>query len=146
MAVPDPATALNAFRAALNRCGFDEAAQDAVVAISGIAHIAMLGMLAVADIGRICKAIRTRLVDPIMITVMQEQLLQGMRFWVTNRQRIGLLKDADAFTTATAFAQTALMTRLLEDEARADKDQVATMPEKYKKASEYCSRKVWTLI
>jgi hypothetical protein len=60
-----------------------------------------------------------------------------MRFWVTNRQRIGLLVDADAFTAATAFAQTALMTRLLEDEARADKDQVATMPEKFKKASEY---------
>ena len=59
-----------------------------------------------------------------------------MRFWVTNRQRIGLLVDADAFTAATAFAQTALMTRLLEDEARADKDQVATMPEKFKKASE----------
>jgi len=53
MAVPDPAAALNAFCAALNRCGFDEAAQDAVVAISGIAHIAMLGMLAVADIARL---------------------------------------------------------------------------------------------
>jgi len=137
MAVPDPAAALDAFRAALNHCGFDQAAQDAVVAISGIAHIAMLGILAAADIACICKVIRTQSVDPVMITVMQEQLLQGMRYWVTNCQRIGLSIDADAFTSATAFAQTTLMTRLLEDEARADKDQVATMPEKFKKASEY---------
>ncbi len=134
---PDPNNAVIAFRAALGRCGFNEAAQDAVVDIGGIMHMAMLGMLAETGIARICKVIRARAVDPLMITVMQEQLLQGMRFWVTNRQRIGLVVDADAFTTATAFAQTALMTRMAEDDARADKEQVATVPEKFKKASDY---------
>jgi hypothetical protein len=80
---------------------------------------------------------RTRAVDPIMITVMQEQLLQGMHFWVTNHQRLGLPVEAEDFTTATAFEQTALMTPMTEDEARTEKDQVVTMPEKFKKASEY---------
>jgi hypothetical protein len=137
MDVADPQGALIALRVALGRCGLDRAAQESVIAIGGMIHIAMFGMLAAADIARICKVMHTRAIDPIMITVMQEQLLQGMRFWVTNRQRLGLPVEAEDFTTATAFEQTALMTRMIEDEARTEKDQVATMPEKFKKASEY---------
>ena len=137
MQAPGPAAAQVALNAALGRCGLNQAAIDAVVPIGSIAHIAMLGMLATSHIARICKVVRTRAVDPIMITVMQELLIQGMRFWVTNRQRLGLPVDADEFTTATTFAQTALMTRTLEDDAREEKDQVAKMPQKFKKAVEY---------
>lgn len=70
MQAPDPAAAQVALNAALGRCGLDQAAIDAVVTIGGIAHIAMLGMLATSDIARICKVARTRTVNPIMITVM----------------------------------------------------------------------------
>jgi hypothetical protein len=71
-----------------------------------------------------------------MITVMQEQLLQEIHFWVTNRQRLGLPVEAEEFTTATASGQTALMTRMHEDEAKVDKDQVATVPEKFTESFE----------
>jgi hypothetical protein len=128
----DPATALITLHVALGKCGLDQAAQESVIAIGGMVHIAMFGMLAAADIARICKVMHTQTVDPIMITVMQEQLLQGMRFWVTNRQCLGLPVEAEDFTTVAVFAQTALMTQMIEDEATTDKDQVATMPEKFK--------------
>ena len=137
MQAPDPAAAQLALNTALGRCGLNQAAIDAVVTIGGIVHIAMLGMLGTSDIACICKVARTRVVDPIMITVMQEQLMHGMRFWVTNCQCLRLPIDADEFPTATAFAQMALMTRTLEDDAREEKDQVAKMPQKFKKAVEY---------
>jgi hypothetical protein len=137
MDVADQAAALIALRLALGRCGLDRAAQESVIAIGGMVHVAMFGMLAAADIARICKVMHTRAIDPIMITVMQEQLLQGMRFWVTNRQRLGLPVEAEDFTTATAFTQTALMMQMAEDKARTEKDQIAMMPEEFKKASEY---------
>jgi len=137
MQAPNPAAAQAALSAALSRCGLDQAAIEAVLSIGGIAHIAMLGMLAASDIARICKVLRTRAMNPIMIMVIQEQLMQGMHFGVTNRQRLRLLVDANDFTAATAFAQTALKTRTLEDDAREEKDQVAKQPDKFKKASEY---------
>jgi hypothetical protein len=122
---------------ALGQCGLEEAAQDAVVAISSIAHIATIGMLAMSDVTRICKVIKTCPVNPIMITVMQVQLMQGMHFWVTNCQQLGLPVSADEFATVTAFNQTVLMMQMNEDDAREEKDQVAQMPEKFKKVSEY---------
>jgi hypothetical protein len=109
----DPAAAQVALNAALGRCGLEHTAINAVVMIGGIAHIAMLGILATSDIAHIHKVV-----------------------WVTNHQLLGMLVDADEFTTATAFAQMALMTHTLEDDARKKKDQVAKMPEEVKEAVE----------
>jgi hypothetical protein len=50
MDVADPQGALIALCVALGRCGLDRAAQESVIAIGGMIHIAMFGMLATADI------------------------------------------------------------------------------------------------
>jgi hypothetical protein len=55
----DPAATLVALHAALGRCGLDQPAQDSVIAIEGMVHIAMFGMLATADIACIFKVIHT---------------------------------------------------------------------------------------
>jgi len=47
---------------------------------------AMLGLLTADDISKMCKTFRTRAVNPINVTIIQEQLLLAVRFWVTNRQ------------------------------------------------------------
>ena len=69
--------------------------------------------------------------------MLQQQMLLAFRFWVVNHQRLGLAVDAQEFTAITAFEQSQLMVRLQEDEAVADKETVAKMPDKFKQSSQW---------
>jgi hypothetical protein len=58
---------------------------------------------------------------PIPLTVLQEKLLLGVRFWVSNRQRLQLEVEAEDVTPALAYTQANIRGHMIEDEARADK-------------------------
>ncbi len=119
------------FRAALNRIGFTPDEQNAIIEYTGCRNLAMLGLLSEEDLTRMCKAFRMRPNAPIPLTVLQEKLLLGVRFWVTNRQRLQLPIEAEDVTPALAYTQANIRTRMMEDEARADKE-TAKIPEKFK--------------
>jgi ribonuclease HIII len=97
----------------------------------------MLGILLTSDIAHVCKTIHTQTTNHIMVPVLHEQLLQGMHFWVVKQQCLGVPIVPDQFTQAKAYNQTMQMTRLSEEEARKDKDQLAKIPDKFKKASDF---------
>jgi riboflavin synthase len=121
-----------AFMAALGRIGFAPVAQQEIIAYTGCANIAMLGLMTPEDISKICKVFRTHAVNPLQVMVVQEQLLLAVRFWVSNRQRLQKPVEAHVVTAVLAYNQAQMMRHMLEDEARADKEQTAKMPEKFK--------------
>ena len=120
------------FRDALNRIGFNPAEQGAIIEYTGCRNLATIGLLSEEDITRMCKAFRTRPIAPIAITVLQEKLLLGVQFWVANRQRVQLPIQAEDLTPALAYTQANIRARMIEDEARADKELTAKMPDKFK--------------
>ena len=93
------------FCAALNRVGFTPDEQVAIIEYTGCRNLAMLGLLSEDDLTRMCKAFQTRSVAPIPLSVLQEKLLLGIRFWVANRQRLQLVIDAADITPALAYTQ-----------------------------------------
>jgi hypothetical protein len=88
------------FRAALNRIGFTPMEQEAIIEYTGCSNGAMLGLLSEDDITRMCKALRTRPLAPISLTVLQEKLLLGVRFWISYRQRLQLPIEAEELNPA----------------------------------------------
>jgi hypothetical protein len=137
MAAPAIDLARIAFEDALGRIGFAAAERNAFVTDSGCTNMAMLSILPSEQIRQICKRLRTRAVNPIPLTAIQEQLVQGMRFWVSGLQRLQQIVDPEQFTTALALNQVQVMRQALEDEARADKESVAKAPDKFKVASNW---------
>jgi len=125
------------FRAALNRIGFTPEEQAAIVHYTGCRNIAMLGLISEEDLIRMCKAFRMRPNVPIPLTVLQEKLLLGVRFWVSNRQRLQLAVEAEDVTPALAYTQANIRGHMIEDEARADKEPTAKMPDKFKAPSNW---------
>jgi hypothetical protein len=79
-AVDDPRLA---FENALSRIGFGLDERQAFIASSGCTNIAMLGLLSADQISKICKRLVSRMINPIALSAIQEQLLLAMRFWVT---------------------------------------------------------------
>ena len=63
--------------------------------------------------------------NAIIITAIQEELLQAMGFWVANLQRLQQVIDPEQFMTVLPLNQAQMMRQYLEDDARADKEQVA---------------------
>jgi hypothetical protein len=100
------------FEDALARIGFGPPEREAIITMSGCRNIAMLGILTVDQVSKICKRIETRAVNPLPITTMQEQLLLAMRFWVTNRQRLQLPINAADYTLVLALNQAQTMRQL----------------------------------
>jgi hypothetical protein len=127
---------LVAFHAALEHIGFNPAAQAAVTD-QGFTNVALLGLVTADQIKQVCKLIRESPINPIPINMMQQQMLLALRYWVVNRQRLGLPVDAEEFTAIIAFEQSQLMVRLQEDEALADKESVAKLPDKFKQPSQW---------
>jgi hypothetical protein len=70
-------------------------------------------------------------------TMIQEQLLQGMHFWVSGLQHLQQTVDPMQFTTALALNQAQVMRQAQEVEARADKEVVAKAPDKFKNANNW---------
>lgn len=124
-----------AFAAALGRIGFAPDVQQEIMACTGCNNIAMLGLVTPEDISKMCKAFCTRAVNPIQITVIQEQLLLAIRFWVTHCQRLQKPILANEVDAGLAYNVAQGMRHMLDDEARADKEQVAKMPDKFKSPS-----------
>jgi hypothetical protein len=92
----------------------------------------MLGLLSEEDLMRMSKAFRTRPNNPIPLTVLQEKLLLGVRFWISARQCLQIPINADEVTPALAYTQANIRAHMIEDEARADKEPTAKMPDKFK--------------
>jgi hypothetical protein len=134
-AAVDPARI--AFEDALGRIGFATVEHNAFILESGCTNIAMLGILPSEHIRQICKHLRTRAVDHIPITAIQEQLVQAMRFWVAGLQRLQQIVDPTQFTTVIALNQAQVMRQTLEDDARAEKEAVAKAPDKVKNANNW---------
>jgi uncharacterized membrane protein YgcG len=127
---------LTAFHEALGRIGFSQAAQNAI-SNQGFSNVALLGLITSDQVKQVCKLIREDPVTPVPINMLQQQMLLAFRFWVVNRQRLGLPVDAEDFTAITAFEQSQLMVRLQEDEAVADKESIAKLPDKFKQPSQW---------
>jgi hypothetical protein len=94
----------------------------------------MMGLLSADQVSKTCKRIATRAINPIQINTVQEQLLLGLRFWVTQRQRLHQPIVTSDFTMFTALNQAQLMRQQAEDDARLDKEVTAKMPDKFKVA------------
>jgi len=124
-----------AFAAALGRIGLAPNIQQEIITYTGCINIGMLGLLTPDDISKMCKTFRTRPNNPLQITVIQEQLLLAVRFWVSSRQRLQKPVLANDVTAALIFSVAQNMRHMLEDEARADKEQAAKMPDKFKSPS-----------
>jgi hypothetical protein len=126
-----------AFKNALARIGFADTERQAFIVQSGCTNVAMLGLLPSNQISKICKRLMTRANNPVIITAIQEQLLQAMWFWVANLQRLQQVVDPDLFSKVLALNQAQVMWQYLEDEARGDKELVAKAPKKFKVASNW---------
>ncbi len=61
------------------------------------------------------------MVNPIIIIMLQEQLLLGLRFWVENNQWLQLHIVAEDFTITIALNQVQKMRQQAEDDTRMDK-------------------------
>ncbi len=92
MASAGAVEALAEFKAALERMGFSHAQQDAIIESSRCMNIAMLGLLSVDQLSKMCKWLDHWPINPVWITTVQEQLLLAMRYWVVNKQRLQLLQ------------------------------------------------------
>jgi hypothetical protein len=97
----------------------------------------MLGLLTSEQVAKVCKEIRTRAINPILISTIQEQLLLALRYWVTNRQRLHQPIDPLDITTVEIFKQAQVVARIMEDEVVSDKEMVAKLPDKFKIASNW---------
>lgn len=124
-----------AFSAALGRIGLAPNIQQEIITYTGCINIGMLGLMTPDDITKMCKTFRTRPANPLQITVIQEQLLLAVRFWVTTRQHLQKPVLANEVTAQLIFGVAQNMRHMLEDEARADKEQSAKMPDKFKSPS-----------
>jgi hypothetical protein len=140
---PDPPLDVNAeilaqqltsLQAVLLRIGLTQGQVDAFCNVSGCINIAMMGLLSADQVLKTCKRIATRTVNPIQINTVQEQLLLGLCFWVTQRQQLHQPIVTGDFTMFTALNQAQLMRQQAEDDARLDKEVTAKMPDKFKVA------------
>jgi hypothetical protein len=57
--------------------------------------------------------------------VLQEKLLLGIHFWISNQQRLQNPVDAADIMPALAYPQANIRAHMIEDEPRADKEPTA---------------------
>lgn len=131
--IMDPAAATTIeFEDTLMRIGFG-LPERIIIEMSGCLNIAMLGLLTIDQVSKVCKRIEMQQVNLLLpITTLQEQLLLTLCFWVTNRQRLQLPILAADFTVVIALNQAQVMKQ--QYDAHVDKDAVAKAPEKFKNA------------
>jgi hypothetical protein len=139
MAAVDPALAvaqqLLHFREALGRIGFDPDAQDALNQ-HGFNSMYNLLIYSKDQIKRVCTVLRERPVNPLNISLEQEQFLTAMRFWVKTRVRTNRTIDPQLFTRDVAVSEAIKMVNQAE-EATADKESDVKLPEKFKLTSKW---------
>ncbi len=92
------------FCAALQRIGFTPEEHGAIIDYSGCWNLAVLDLLSEEDLIRMCKSFCSRPNLPIpSLTVLQEKLLLGIRFWISNRQSLQLPFVANKFRIHTSY-------------------------------------------
>jgi hypothetical protein len=128
--IANPQEHLAAFRQALGRIGFSVAAQDALNQ-NGFNGMYNLMIYSKDQIKSICKVIREDTLNPIPISMEQEQLLTTMRHWVKTRVRTNRDINPDLFTGDAAIAEAIKMVNLAE-EAPGEKESDVKLPEKFK--------------
>jgi hypothetical protein len=132
MAAAIAAAELAQLKVALDRIGFEDAAATALVQVCGVElHSHAVSLLLANWIEKACKTLCTRAGNPIAITMIQEQLLLAMRYWVNHEKRLYQPVDAMQFNMIIAMQQLQKMMHLQEEEAQADKGFVAKMPDKF---------------
>ncbi len=126
--IANPQEHLAAFRQALGRIGFSVAAQDALNQ-NGFNGMYNLMIYSKDQIKSICKVIREDTLNPIPISMEQEQLLTAMRHWVKTRVRTNRDINPDLFTGDVAIAEAIKMVNLAE-EAPGEKESDVKLPKK----------------
>jgi hypothetical protein len=133
--VAQPGMDLAQFRAALGRIGFPVDVQDALNA-HGINGMYNLMIYSKDQIKRVCTVIRERPVNPLHISIEQEQFLTAMRHWVKSRVRTNRSIDPNLFTRDTAIAESIKMVNIAE-EVTTEKESDVKMPERFKMTSKW---------
>ncbi|MGH3054590.1 MAG: hypothetical protein ACRDL7_06385, partial [Gaiellaceae bacterium] len=102
----------------------------------GITMMEDLNLVGKDDVKRICKIIRENNAE-IVITFMQQQLLESMRYWVSTRTRRGLDIAATLFNRDVANESVKKM--LIDSAEMRDKTESAikSMPDKFKNESSW---------
>jgi hypothetical protein len=133
--VPDPAAQLVAFRAALGRIGFTIPVQDA---LNEHRFTGMYSMMIYSkdQIKRVCTVIRECPVNPLHISIEQEQFLTAMRHWVKMRVCTNCSIESNLFTRDVAIAEAIKMVNIAE-EIISEKESVVKLPEKFKLSSKW---------
>ncbi len=101
------------FSAALNHMGFTPDEQGAIIEYTGCRKLAMLGLLPEDDLIHMCKAFHAWPNAPIALSVLQEKLLLGLHFWVTNRQWLQIAVDATEVTPSLAYTQANIKSHMI---------------------------------
>jgi hypothetical protein len=129
-----PIDGQQAFEDALTHIGFTQEGRDQFMRISGCVDMAMLGLLWIDPISKMCKCVSAALPANLLSTI-QEQLLISICFWVTSKQRLQQPIDPEAFIMIVALHQAQIMRQQLKDEQRNDDESTAKAPDKFKTAS-----------
>jgi hypothetical protein len=131
-AVLDP---LASFRAALGRIGFSIPAQDALNR-NGFNAMFNLMIYSKDQIKRVCTVIREDPVNPIPMSMEQEQLLTAMRHWAKTRVHTNRDIDPELFTCDVAISEAIKMVNVTE-EVISENETDVKMPEKFKLTSKW---------
>ena len=126
---------LLSFRAALARIGFSPAQQDALNE-HGFTNMYNMLIYSKDQIKRVCMVIRERTVNPLNITMEQEQLLTAMRHWVKTRARTNRDIDPALFTREVAVSEAIKMVNIAE-QPESEKESDVKMPDKFKLTSKW---------
>jgi hypothetical protein len=121
---------LAAFREALGRIGFSVPAQDTLNR-NGFTGMYNLMIYSKDQIKSVCKVIREDTLNPIPISMEQEQFLTAMRHWVKTRVRTNRDINPVLFTRDVAIAESIKMVNIAE-EVQSEKESDVKMPEKFK--------------
>jgi hypothetical protein len=134
-AAVNPQEQLAAFREALGRIGFSPLAQDALNH-NGFNAMYNLMIYSKDQIKRVCTVIREDTLNPVPISMEQEQLLTAMRNWVKTRVRTNRDINPALFTRDVAIAEAIKMVNIAE-EVQSEKESDVKMPEKFKITSKW---------
>jgi len=121
---------LAAYRATLGRIGFDVNAQNELNH-HGLNNMFNMLIYSKDQSKRVCTVLRERLVDPLNISLEQEQFLTAMRNWVKTCVRTNRSIDPDLFTREVAVAETIRMVNQAEEIALEKETDIKT-PNKFK--------------
>mmetsp|Transcript_6983 Transcript_6983/g.10172 ORF Transcript_6983/g.10172 Transcript_6983/m.10172 type:complete len:493 (+) Transcript_6983:2497-3975(+) len=130
------AVGMNAFRGALERCGLTEQARLAVTdaGLGGLTTMRDMARLGKDGVKRLCKVLRD---EEIPVSIMAEQTLEVMRYWVRERISLGLDVLPIDFTPE-AIDEAALKFTITQTSADVAKDKEGVkMPEKFKQNTSF---------